>query len=307
MKLILVGDCHIRKKNPVARTDDIFDAFKRKWQFIKDLSGKYKAPIIQSGDLTEFKFDRSSFKADFINELLDVFDKDGKIFSCIGNHDVLGDRTDLVHQTALGTLVKTGCVNIYGAIIPVIAGRNSKKIHIHSCPWKKDPSTIKIASGFNILIWHVMTWKGDKPWKGCEDPDCVRLLRKYPQFDLIVTGHNHETFVHEEDGRFLINPGGLLRTSADEGDKTPYVFIFDTDTKQYKQIEIPHEKGVVSRGHIETLEQREERLDGFIDKVKMGFSVEMDYESNLRKFLEENKTKQDVRDIIENAIGDKNV
>lgn len=307
--LVLIGDCHIRKRNPVARTDDIWEACKKKLKFVFDLADEYDAPIIQAGDLTEYKYDTASFKTPFMAELLEVFDPKRSFYSCIGNHDVLGDRIEEVGSTALGILNKTGRVNLHGAYAPIVG--TSEAYYIHPIHWKQDPAKKEVSKGdyvedyFNIAVYHVMTWLGKEPYPGIEEPDAKKLLSKLPQFDLIVTGHNHETFHYtDKDGRSIINPGGLLRTAADETAKIPYCYLYNIKERSFEKIEIPHEKGVVKRDHIEVIEKREERLEEFINKIKLGFSISMDYESNLHKFMEKNKTPEEVREIIEKAIGE---
>lgn len=302
--LVLIGDCHIRKRNPVARTDDIWEACKKKLKFVFDLADEYDAPIIQPGDLTEYKYDTASFRTPFMSELLEVFDPKRSFYSCIGNHDVLGDRIEEVGSTALGILNKTGRVKI----IPHrhINAIGNVAIDIIPIHWKQNPKEVLTKQDrFSIAVYHVMTWLGKEPYPGIEEPDAKKLLSKLPQFDLIVTGHNHEAFHYtDKDGRSIINPGGLLRTAADEMDKIPYCYLYNIKERSFEKIEIPHEKGVVKRDHIEVIEKREERLEEFINKIKLGFSISMDYESNLHRFMEKNKTPEEVREIIEKAIGE---
>lgn len=300
--LVLLGDCHLRKTNPVARTDNIWEAAKKKLNFVFDLAKEYQAPIIQAGDLTEYKYDNSSFKTPFMAELLELFKPECSFYSCIGNHDVLGNRIEEVGSTALGILNKTGRINIYGGYSPSI--KSSVPFRIKPIHWRENPfSAERNSKYFNIGVYHVMTWLGKEPYPGIEDPDAKSLLKKLDQFDLLVTGHNHETFHYtDKNGRSIINPGGMLRTAADEMEKTPYCYLYNIKDRSFERIEIPHEKGVIKRDHIEVIEKREERLEEFINKVKLGFSISMDYEGNLKRFMEKNKTSQQVQDKLIKAI-----
>ena len=42
-----------------------------------------------------------------------------------------------------------------------------------------------------IMIWHILTWDEYLPYPGCTSSNAKQLLKKYPMFDCIVTGDNH--------------------------------------------------------------------------------------------------------------------
>ena len=143
---------------------------------------------------------------------------------------------------------------------------------------------------------------GNPPWPGCEDPTAEEILDKYPQFDLIVTGHNHKTFVVEKEGRLLVNPGSLTRQTADQADHHPCVFLWYAEDNTVEEVSIPHEEGVISREHIEKKERRDGRIEEFISRLSAEYDVGLSFEENLARFEEKNKVRQSVMEIIRRAI-----
>ena len=59
-----------------------------------------------------------------------------------------------------------------------------------------------------VLVWHHMTYI-TKPFPGVTGGNAGGILRKYPEYDLIVTGDNHVSFTTEYEGKRLVNPGIL--------------------------------------------------------------------------------------------------
>jgi DNA repair exonuclease SbcCD nuclease subunit len=63
----------------------------------------------------------------------------------------------------------------------------------------------------------------------------ARNFLKMHDYDLVLSGDNHKTFVEEYEGKILVNPGTMMRKTITDKDHKPCFFIFDTDTKELKQ------------------------------------------------------------------------
>jgi DNA repair exonuclease SbcCD nuclease subunit len=147
-----------------------------------------------------------------------------------------------------------------------------------------------------------MTYKGKPPWPGCEDPPAKELLKRYPDYDLIVTGHNHQSFVEELDGRLLVNPGAITRQEADKADHKPCVYLWYAEENQVEPHYLPVEEGVISREHIEQTEERNERIEAFVSRLNDEWEAGLSFEQNLERFFKENEIRQSVQEIIWGAI-----
>jgi len=153
-----------------------------------------------------------------------------------------------------------------------------------------------------ILIWHIMTYQGKKPWPGCVDPMAAKLLRKYPQYNLIVTGHNHQSFTETHEDRLLVNPGSLTRHKADQIEHRPCVYLWYAKINTVEPVYLPIEQGVISRDHIERTKERNDRIDAFISKLDDDWEAAVSFEENLKRFEDANNVRKSVMEIVYKAI-----
>lgn len=147
-----------------------------------------------------------------------------------------------------------------------------------------------------------MTWTGNQPWPGCTDLPAERLLDKFPQFDLIVTGHNHKAFVVEKDGRVLVNPGSLTRQEADKDEHKPRVYLWYAKSNTVTPVYLPIEKNVISREHLDRVKERDERISAFVERLDTDWQIGISFEENLERFEKENKVRKSVMEIIWRAL-----
>ena len=61
-------------------------------------------------------------------------------------------------------------------------------------------------------------------------------------------------------------------------------------------------KGVISREHIKRKEERDERIDAFIKKLKNNWKAELSFEDNLEIFFKQNNTPDSIKQIIYKII-----
>lgn len=296
MKFVLTGDWHIRRKTPVCRKSDIFQTVLTKLRFIHELAEANEAVVLCSGDI----FDKPSFNADTINALLEVLpEDDGAFYGCIGNHDVPAHRTEALTETALGTLMLTKRMRL---VCSTGWQDGPKKVRCSFFNWGQKITPPKHEARFHVAVSHQMTWSKQKPWEDCSDLEANALLEAHPEYDLIVTGHNHKSFVCKQGSRMLVNPGGLLRLTADEIDRKPCVYLYDTDARTIQRIIVPHKVEDITNDHTQETAERDERIQEFVSKMKTGFGLTLDFEQNLNAFMQMNKTRDTVRELIMEAL-----
>lgn len=173
--------------------------------------------------------------------------------------------------------------------------------------WGQDPKDHALLSFGHIaeraiLVWHRMVWQGKRLWPGQSDPSAVAILKKYSDYDLILTGDNHKAFTETYEGRLLVNPGSLTRQSAEQIAFTPRAYLYFAESNTVEAVLLPIEKEAVSRSHIEKNEQRSERIDAFIDKLEGEWQAGMSFESNLEEFFKTNRVRTSVQNLTYKAI-----
>lgn len=279
---IFCGDIHLRDKKPIARTDEYFPAMWEKFMFIDSLGIKYGCPILCSGDF----YDHWKPSPELLSSTIEAINADW--FSIYGDHDLAAHSLDLKYKSGLTTLEKAGKITI------LKGGHGTNKLK-DTLPDKVQPIMIE---GKLIMLWHILTWHKELPYPGCESSNAKDLLKKNPQYDCIVTGDNHIPFVVKHKGRILVNTGSMMRNRADQINYKPAVWLYYAETNEVKSVYLPIEKGVISREHIEIKNERNERIDAFIGRLKTDFKLTMNFKQNLIRFFNKNKTKKKVKKII---------
>lgn len=273
---ILCGDLHLQEGQiPVCRLDNFEGKQWQKLDFISDLQEQHNCPVLCSGDLYNFWKPSPELLSKTSQHL------PSKFYTIYGNHDLKGHN--------LGFASKSG---IYNLMI-------NDKLHIlKNTHWQQSPESDLVINNRKILVWHVMTYQGKDPWPNHKSTKGSKLLRKYPQYDLILTGHNHKPFVEKHEGRLLVNPGSIFRLTADQQDHKPRVYLWYADTNTVKAVYLPIEKSVISREHIDIKEERNNRIDAFITGLDSDWEALMSFKENLEAFKHKNKVKKSIMDII---------
>jgi len=280
---ILAADFHLREDQPICRTDNHETAQWIKVDFIKALQKKHGCPVFHSGDLFNHWKPSPYLLSKTIEHLPDQF------WSILGNHDLPQHNLKLVYKCGVYTLLKAGKLNLLNST------------HWGELPIKGEYSW-RVYKDRKILVWHVMTYQAKTPWPGCVDPMAGKLLRKYPEYDLILTGHNHKSFVEQYEGRLLVNPGSLTRLNADQINHKPRVYLWYAETNTVEPVYLPIKDNVISREHIEKKEERNERIEAFISQLDNEWEADVSFEENLERFFKTNNIQQSVTDIVMKSI-----
>lgn len=281
---ILTGDWHLREDTPICRLDDFWETQWEKVRFVKNLQQKYSCPVIHSGDL----FNHWKPSPMLLSETIKHIPKD--FWTVYGNHDLPQHNLELSYKSGVNTLVEAGVIHA-----------------LEATHWGQYPGELSYilsvqTSNRSILVWHVMTYTGKEPWPGCTDIPAKKLLKKYPEYDLIVTGHNHKQFTAELDGRLLINPGSITRQDADQIDFEPAVFLWFAGTNTVERVPIPINRDIISREHLDRKKERDDRLEAFVTRLNMEWDADISFEENVNRILQENKVKPPVVEIVNKAI-----
>lgn len=281
--LILVSDVHLRLDTPICRTDDFPAAQWAKMDFIKNVQVEHGCPVLCAGDLFHHWKPSPFLLSETIKHLPDQF------YTAYGNHDLPQHSLELKDKCGIYTLAQANVLSTTG------------KHNVTICNWKESPPDVEALTVRRILVWHVFTYQGTEPWPGCTDPKASRLLKKYPQFDLIVTGDNHQPFVEEFEGRILVNPGSMSRQKANETHR-PQIYLWYSDTNTVKAVYLPCDEKAITSEHLEKQEQRENRLNAFISRVNTDWKATMSFEDNLQLFEKENNIHEKTMAIVYKSL-----
>ena len=313
---ILCSDIHLREDTPTCRTDDYQTAQWKKLAFIRHLQLEYNCIVLHGGDL----FHHWKPSPQLLS--MAILNLPAKFHTIYGQHDLPQHKFDLRHKSGIHTLATDSTLTVLeechygqkpikGSIVTRMTAKGEK---IDTIPIQKIMSQYIEMGGRNILVWHKMVWQGKKLWPDQVDPSAKRILKQYPDYDLIVTGDNHKPFVEEYTvylksdptkyvRRLLVNPGSMMRMTADQIDHKPRVYLWYADTNTVQPVYLPIESGVITREHITRTEERNDRIDAFISKLDTEWEASVSFEENLERFAKSNNVRQSVMDIIIKAIG----
>jgi len=294
---ILTADWHTRASTPVCREDNYHQAFGIKVRFIRDLSQKYNCPVLIAGDIGD--------KTQWPNWLLEWFVTligDMEIIAIPGQHDTPDHRLDNLHKSGVGVLAATQTITVLDQTVALI----ENGFDLISFPYSIPINHFKVANCNNhpkVAIAHQMVIE-DKPlWPGQKAPKGHQLLKKFPEYNLILTGDNHNSFVSKYEGRILVNPGSLMRTTAAQINHKPRVYLWWADTNKIELVYLPFQEGVVSREHIEVEDERDERVEAYVERMNTDYEIGFSYETNLERHIETNDVEKEVETKIwENVV-----
>lgn len=283
---ILTADWHLQEKDPICRLDNFKDETQwRKVDFISDLQKMFSCAVFHAGDLFDHWKPSPELLSIAAQHLPDNF------ISVYGNHDLPQHSLELSHKCGLYNMMVNG-----KAVIPASGN--------YGQPLKKGMQNFWVMGNpaRKIAMQHIMTYQGKEPWPGCTDPKAAKLLRQFPDIDLIITGDNHQSFVEQYKGRLLVNPGSIFRMDADQINFEPRVYLWHSEDNTVTPIYIPIEKDVISREHLKLASDKKNRIDAFISALNTDWDVTLSFEENLMLFEKSNKVHPKVMKIVYSTL-----
>lgn len=297
--ILATADWHLRRTTPKSRIDDFFRSQEIKVRHILNIARENNCPLIIAGDFFE-----KARPGDYIEQWIIHLLQEYRIRTiCVpGQHDLPSHQLKFINDSGLGVLEAAG-------VITLLTDPTRPIIHndyiFYGCPFGTDPNEIvirKSATGkVKVLIWHHMVIN-EPLWEEQVADKAGKVLRLYPQFDLIITGDNHQSFIYDRKGKWLINPGSLMRKAADQIDHKPSIYLYDNG--EVERIYLPIEQDVFDISHIKDLKAREVRYGAFIDKLHKGYTSGIDLNSNFTSFFSKNKIRKPVENLVWECIPD---
>lgn len=291
---ILTSDWHIRDDRPVCRTDNYMETQARKINFILNLSDQYDCPILVAGD-----FGHKPYWGDrLLNQIIKLFKGWGykNIIVTPGQHDLPYHQLDKLYEGGLGVLEYADCIKI----ISECYNGNSKFL-LFAYPYGvKIKSTKHDYKERSIALIHQMVIKSqkDKLWNDQVSDSAEELLKKFPCYDLIVSGDNHQTFDVEYKGRRLVNPGSIMRMTTDQINHKPCVYLWSAEDNSIKKVYLPIEENVIDKTHIDIKKDYDTRTEAFVNSLKSGqYEIGFTFKNNVEQYFKINRTHSRVKEI----------
>jgi len=279
MKYILTSDWHIRYDIPICRKDNFLDIQENTLEFIYATAKKHNAAVIIAGDIFHRAIPEKSQELEI---LLFKHIKKAPTYIIAGNHDLKYHRVSNIEKGSFGVLKHSDIVQEND-----IEGIN---FYNYSEQLQKDKK--------GIAVLHRYCEKDNLP-EYIEDGITAESLIDDFNYDLYVVGDNHRGFIYEKNNKIVVNCGSITRQTVDQKDYKPFITLYDTATKTTKQIFLPDSNpDDIIDYHITEKNNRDNRINSFIEKLQHGTLLDLSFEGNLKRYVLENKIKNNVNEII---------
>ena len=271
MKCIVTADWHLRGDRPRCRTDaDWLDMQRRCIREVFNLALDIGCQLFVVGDIFNTPRVSTEVLCMAVSEFSNFVARGGEVQILAGNHDLPYHNYDLVSQCSFGVLQ---------AIVPVIQCTSS----VEAFPFGRDQH---LGRKFAFTHQLVFPDKASIP-PGCEAATAQEVLKAFPS-QFVFTGDYHHAFISQatdDATRYLVNPGCLIRQSTDMANYRPKVAIVDSDNDkspcEFHELSSDVAPELVSREHIVLQEERNSRIEAFVQQLKGSEGISLHFLENV--------------------------
>jgi DNA repair exonuclease SbcCD nuclease subunit len=286
-KFLISADWHLRGDKPRCRLDEDWKETQREiLEFIFEIAFKNNANIIHTGD-----FFNSSHEPDWVkNMVLNIISRRKNIilFLLAGNHEIPYHNFEYINDSTFGVLWN------------MVNNSNIKSLEeLGLCLHYGFPLSYNGNNNYDKVFVHKLTYKNNIPpfIKGAVTAQ--ELLDIFKNSKYIITGDNHKRFIYENEGRYVINPGCIMRQTVDEINYDPSVYLIDFETEEIQTIKIPDKIEMVTDEYLVDKKKIDERIQSFVELVKDKKGLTLSFRDSLLKALEESDEDIDYfKDIV---------
>lgn len=256
-RYVALADLHLLFNNPVCRMDNLVAVQWEKLTYVFEYAANREAHVLIAGDI-HVTSNNYSLLNQLIQFLREYRSRGVRVFCVYGQHDLKYRNPD---DTNLQILINSGYVEQLGD--KPVSFHVNKDVHhrLWGSSWMSPIPSMQDKAPTDILVIHDSISPA-KIYPGQQNTDAKKFLKTYPSFDIVICGDIHRTFIEENQGRTIVNPGPLLRREADEYNMVhrPGFFYFDLDKAHVEFVVVPHEPSskVITRQHIEKKKAKEQ-------------------------------------------------
>lgn len=296
MRGIITADWHLRATRPRCRIDDDWMGTQRNaLAQIKKISVKKDAPVFVVGDLFHSNSDTSFECIQLVQCLADEL---GELYILAGNHDLPYHSSENIDKSAIGVLLNSQNVFMIADWFEKYHFNTGEKILFSASNFDKRDYTYA-----KFVFKHILCFPDAKSMPPNVDAITAKeLLDEFPNAEWIFTGDYHHNFHYEKNGRHVVNSGCLLRQASDFKDYQCGVYYVDTEKNIVEFIPIIDSGEFVDDSYILKQEERESRIESFVDKLKRTKNISLDFVDNVHKAIIANKLDENMVRIIEELL-----
>ena len=298
MKMIISEDLHLREDKPRCRIDsDWIQTQENALNQLAEICIARNADLFLTGDIfhraTEYRM------VIYIQRLAEKLSKSGlSIYYLCGNHDMLYHSSSNLDKSAIGLLRNSfNCFSIKDYFDKLDFNSGEKVLFSAGSFDEKDYVNAK------FVFKHVLVFPDVKSIPpNCDAITAKELLEEFPKAEWIFTGDYHHNFHYEKNGRHVINSGCLLRQASDFKDYQCGVFYVDTEKNICEFIPIIDSEQLIDDSYILQENEREDRINSFVQKLKETENVSLDFLANVELALRSNKLESDLKEVIQELL-----
>lgn len=286
---IFTSDWHIQETTPICRTDNFMETQTKKFQWLNKLQKIHKCPIVVSGDIFNYHKPSLRLLSWAFRNLPD------NIIAVCGQHDLPAHNIANIDRSGINVLADAGKIILLNENENYI----QSNIEYFGFPWGSKLKEIK-TDNISVALIHYGVYENKPHYPGAENSGgtAISVIKKMPGCDAACVGDNHLSFTCKVGNRLLVNPGSFMRTTAAQADFKPSVYLWYADTNTVERVFVPIEKDVICRDHIDSIEERDERLEAFISRLDNNIEISVSYRENIKAYLAKNSIPKAVTNII---------
>ena len=297
-KYIITADWHLRADKPRCRLDDDWlQTQKDILKFIYNIAHDNNADIIIVGDIYNSSNEPNSVQNMFLLCALHA-SMSTNIYILAGNHELPYHNWQKRNDSAFGIIwnmtklkdCKIKDLRQLGKAFPF--GIDDENIFKQYSKSEKQ----------NKLSMHTLVYKDKIPPYIKNAVTAQELLDKYSDVKWIFTGDNHHKFIYKNKNRYVINPGCIIRQTADMINYKPSVYLIDFDNDSIKEIEIPDKKEMVTDEYIILENKRNDRIESFVSSITVDKDISFDFIENIKEAMKKNDIDKDMEKYINDLI-----
>jgi exonuclease SbcD len=280
MRFVLFTDPHIRGNTPENRKDNFVETQKNKFKEVVEIAKEFEADyFLCGGDLNDAPVPSMSVAGEIMAILLSA---KIPIYTVAGNHDFYAANTVTLPRTLLGYTAAINNLTLLDRE-PVFLTKGDVTVQLTGQAYHgnidkedRDPKLDYCVSKSPdcqaaIHIVHGMLMED------ASFPGDLTLIKNITSTDADITfsGHNHIGWgIMQKDGKYFINPGGLVRLSNHKAEMTRKVGVVLVEVGQdfinceFKELEsaLPGEE-VLDRTKIAEMAAMEAKLKTFTQEL----------------------------------------
>jgi len=309
MKILIVGDLHLRVRPPRRRREaDFQDVCLGKLRQIIGIGNDRADAVVQVGDFFDSPDPSKGLLAAVIRDFVEMLGSPRpRWFAVHGQHDLRYHSQEAAGRSALRVLEAAGCVTILPKKNQTweVLERHWPKLgeEIYGASFGQTPRVLdeKIGDEFRVLVAHAMV--GDKPlWPGHDLTGPEQYVRRHPGYDLYCLGDYHYPFSVRVGDAWVINPGAVLRLTADPRDRSrqPKVVLFDTDRGEPEDIPLdaaPEAEAFDLEGYADgaAADEAKASFSAMAEALRQTGKLGVNFRENLAAAMDELEIGPDVR------------